>query len=319
MKKSPFNKQHHTTKESRIKKYQKANKCLAKILARLYDGETLSMKELAQECQVSKRTMQRYVNERLAYFPLKKDGDLFRLDWIEEQRSGWSEEEIAVLEMLDNLSKNQGSSFYEKAHKILKKINAFNPYYTRLDTENIDDLLPTLMELEKAIKEHNIIQFRYTMQNSSFDVTAKPFQIANFQGFWYLVAEDMKDGVIKKYLLRQIAQVKIGTGKFTPPKNLHEKISKALSIWFDPDAKPFEVRLFIDGKVAKYFKYKPLAPSQVILGQDRDDSIEISVKITHEMEIIPIIKQWLPHIKVLEPKWLDEMIKEDLQSYLSEF
>ncbi|SMC10062.1 helix-turn-helix transcriptional regulator [Nitratiruptor tergarcus] len=319
MKNHPFNKQHHTTKESRIKKYKNVNECIAKILARLYDGKTLSMKELAKECQVSKRTIQRYVNERLAYFPIKKDGDLFSLDWVKEKKIDWSEEEIAVLEMLDNLSKNQGSAFYEKAHKILKKINSFNPYYTRLDIEKIDDFLPILIEIEKAIKEHNIIQFRYTIQESFFNVTVKPFQIANFQGFWYLVAEDMKDGVIKKYLLRQIAQVKISDEKFTPPKNLHEKISKALSIWFDPDIEPFEVRLFIDGKVAKYFKYKPLAPSQIILGEDQDGSIEIALKITHEMEIIPIIKQWLPHIRVLEPKWLDEMIKEDIKTYLDEF
>jgi len=31
-----------------------------------------------------------------------------------------------------------------------------------------------------------------------------------------------------------------------------------------------------------------------------------------------IVKYWLPHIKVLEPEWLDEMIREYLEIYLSD-
>jgi len=77
-----------------------------------------------------------------------------------------------------------------------------------------------------------------------------------------------------------------------------------------------ELRLFIDGSVARYFRLKPLAPTQSIIGEDADGSIEVLLEITHPMEIVPIIKYWLPMIRVLEPRQIDEQIRQDLRRYL---
>jgi len=43
--------------------------------------------------------------------------------------------------------------------------------------------------------------------------------------------------------------------------------------------------------------------------------MEFSVKITHEMEILPIIKYWIPHLFVIEPEWVREIIENDLETY----
>lgn len=43
--------------------------------------------------------------------------------------------------------------------------------------------------------------------------------------------------------------------------------------------------------------------------------MEFVVSITDEVEIIPIIKYWIPHLRVLEPTWICEMIDEDLKKY----
>ena len=34
------------------------------------------------------------------------------------------------------------------------------------------------------------------------------------------------------------------------------------------------------------------------------------------MEILPIVKYWIPHIYVLEPKWIKEIVEKDLEEYL---
>jgi len=53
--------------------------------------------------------------------------------------------------------------------------------------------------------------------------------------------------------------------------------------------------------MTKYFQRKPISKSQIISSiNSQDGSIELSLKITHEMEIIPTILKWLPHIKVLK-------------------
>ena len=320
MEKMPFHKKEHTTKASRQKRYEGANRCLAMILARLYAGDTLSMKELEVECGTSRRTIQRYVNERLVGFPIKKMGDRFRLQWARQEEMALGPEEIAVLEMLDELSKKQGHAFYEKAHRVLKKMraNAANPYFARLDMEDIGEMLSVAAKIERAIKKRAVVHCRYKMDDGTYDIDIKPLKIVNFQGYWYVVAQDARNDIVKKYLLRHLSNIRVSDETFTPPVDLDDVITKALAIWFDPDVEPFEVRLFINGEVAKYFKRKPIASSQTIVGKDADGSLEVVVKITHEMEIVPLVKQWLPHLRVMEPEWIDEIIRRDIMAYLSE-
>ena len=54
------------------------------------------------------------------------------------------------------------------------------------------------------------------------------------------------------------------------------------------------------------------------MGADKDGSIEIEIKLTHEMEIIPLILWYIPYIKVLEPQWLADDVKSRVQEYLKE-
>jgi predicted DNA-binding transcriptional regulator YafY len=318
MKKIPFEKSRPTNKASRQKKYSRSNECLAMILARLYSGDTLSQKELADECGVSLRTMQRYVNEKLVGFPIRKSGDRFSLSWSEREEAVLNPEDRAVLEMLDELSRKQGHGFYEKAHRVLKKLetSAANPYFARLDMEEIDDLLSTAVKVERAIKKRRVVRCRYRMDDAVYDIDIKPLKIANFQGYWYVVALDARNDRLKKYLLRNLSAVKMAEESFEPPADLDDAIARALAVWFEPGREPFEVRLFIDAEVAKYFERKPLATTQTIVGKDTDGSLEVVVKITHEMEIVPVVKQWLPHLRVLEPAWLDERIRKDIGDYL---
>ena len=314
----PFEKKAATTQKSREARYRQKDECIMEILSALYRGETLSQKEWARRCDVSLRTMQRYINDRLVHhYPIRKSGDTFWLDWAQSDEAALGEEEVAVLEMLEELSKEQGHAFYDKARKVLQKVrrNALNPYFTRLDMEEIDDLLPIAAKLEKAIKQKRLVHCRYKKDDRQFDIDVKPLKIANFQGFWYLIALDARNDILKKYLLRHISRLRIDEERFERPDDVEEMLAKAHSVWFDPDAEPFEVRLFIDGSVAKYFERKPIL-GQRIEGRDKDGSLEVVVKITDAMEIIPLIKTWLPTIRVLEPKWLDKEIREDIEAYL---
>jgi len=36
------------------------------------------------------------------------------------------------------------------------------------------------------------------------------------------------------------------------------------------------------------------------------------------MEILPIIKYWIPHLHVLEPQWIKDIVNTDLKEYLKE-
>ncbi|MCK5537202.1 MAG: WYL domain-containing protein, partial [Bacteroidales bacterium] len=61
---------------------------------------------------------------------------------------------------------------------------------------------------------------------------------------------------------------------------------------------------------------KPISKSQITESVYEDGSMDVSVEITNDMEIIPFVKYWVPYIKVLEPARIRETIKRDLNEYL---
>ena len=45
--------------------------------------------------------------------------------------------------------------------------------------------------------------------------------------------------------------------------------------------------------------------------------MDIVLKITHQMEILPIVKYWLPDIKIIEPIYLKDKLNNILLKYLN--
>ena len=120
----------------------------------------------------------------------------------------------------------------------------------------------------------------------------------------------------KKFHLKSIIKVELTEKRFEISEDFQNRIENAINVWFDPYSKPFKVTLFADSIAAKYIRRIPISKTQVIEGVDSDGSIQISIKVTDKMEIKNIIKYWIPHIRVLEPKWLDDEIKAEVREFL---
>jgi len=298
--------------------YDKILTRLTQILSKLYAGEALSVTELAREFNTSTRTIQRDLNERLSSFPIYQEGKKWKMQDDFKLEKHHSIEECVVLDIMEGMFVSRDGVFASKAKQLLSKLKneEFNPIYTKLDIEDISDKLKEIGLLEEAIKNRVVIDSVYEMQNSSIPITLKPLKIANYEGFWYLIAIDAKDDKLKKYYLKSIKEIKITDEKFQTDTNLENLLENSRSIWFDDKIKPFSVTLFISSDIAKYIRRKPILNTQKIIKENGDGTLKISVMITHKMEIIPIVKYWMPHIRVLEPRDIIDDIEEDLKRYL---
>ena len=136
--------------------YDKALTRLRVILQRLNDGEALSVKELADEFNVTTRTIQRDFNERLiTSYPIYQENKKWKMQKgfkIEKIRN--IEDEL-VLDIIEKISDSIGGNFANIAHKLLLKLKNedFNPIYTKLNIEDISDKFSDIQILETAIKE----------------------------------------------------------------------------------------------------------------------------------------------------------------------
>jgi len=299
--------------------YDKILTRLTIILSRLNEGEALSVTELAKEFNVSERTIQRDFNERLVSFPVYQDKKKWKMMDGYKLEKSTSIEDAVVLDIMEKLIEGAGKKFSMKAEHLLSKIKnqSFNPFYAKLDMEDIGDKLKEVQQLESAIKSKQEIQCVYNFGDFSKTIDLKPLKIANYEGFWYLIALDARNDLLKKYYLKNIKQITIKEKNFSIDSSLDELLENAISVWFNEDVDPYRVTLELSSEIAKYFKRKPLSKTQRVEELREDGSMVVSVEITDDMEIIPIVKYWMPHIKVLEPLRIKETIMHDLGIYIN--
>lgn len=299
--------------------YDKTLTRLLEILRRLYEGETLHVNVLAEEFNTSTRTIQRDFNERLIRFPIQKSGRGWKMQEGFCLTKTTNLQDQLVLDMLEKMSENLGSGFSLRAKHLLSKIKNqdLSPVYARLNIEDISDWMEQIHTLEAAIVEKRIVRFAYCKEEKDFQAEINPLKIANFDGYWYVVGLESHTNVCKKYHLKSMRNLQVQEKTFTHDKALDEKLDNAINIWFSANKEAFEVVLHVDAVVAKYFLRKPLSKSQRILEAREDGSLFIAFRITHEMEILPTIMAFLPHIQVHQPTSLREAIATRLQGYLN--
>ena len=298
--------------------YDKILTRLTVILSKLNEGEALSVKALAQEFNTSDRTIQRDFNERLISFPIYQENKKWKMqDGFKVEKTKSLEDEI-VLDIIEKITESIGGKFATKSHKLLAKIKNedFNPIYAKLNIEDIADNFSEIKIIEGAIKDKIEMECSYNDEKYGvYKTTLQPLKIANYEGFWYLIA--LRENILKKYYLKNISNSKLTDITFKSDSKIENLLENSVSIWFQKDVKPFEVKIYANKIAAKYFTRRPL-PTQSIETLSQDGSMEFIVNITHEMEILPIIKYWLPHMRVIEPEWIQEIINEDLLSYLEQ-
>lgn len=292
-------------------KWERIN-TLYELLQRSCEG--LSIQTLSKQMNVSSKTIQRDLYEVLGDYGAIKQGRLWKID-PKRSRDNLNSNERIILGILDEMAKNAGHSFYAKAHSLLKQVSQEleHPIFTHIASETLDEKhIALFSSLEKALKSQCAVGIQY--KKHTFKI--KPLKLVFFDGFWYLLALDMNDeDKFKKFHLKSISALIPQEDIFEIDTELEERLAKANSIWFDLDNDLFDVHLFMDKKIMTYFERKPLK-GQSIVGKDSDGSCEVVVSITHEMEIIPLIFRYMPHIKVLEPEWIAKIVKEQIQAYL---
>lgn len=278
------------------------------IVKRLYNFETINTKDASTLYEVSARTIARDFKSIGKTIPLKNHNGNYSLDTSGQHPLG------------DELNYHLVSSF---AHDMKIKASC-------IDKANFSkDIVSFAIKYEKlpkelglkilgAIKRNKKLTFDY--KKSKDDITSRSVSpvkifIDSTNGIWYLVALDDKDNKVKKFILPKIKNFKESDIGFMLSNDAQQEADEIKTVWHSSDHETHMIKLYIEKEVASYFDDIKLHHTQMIEGRDMDGGIEISCVITHKMEILPGIKSWLPHIYVLEPSWLREEIRNDIERY----
>lgn len=284
---------------------------LAQMLVKLNQGERLDPSVLADEFGVNLRTIQRDLNARFAYLPLQKTDGRYHLDpTFLGKLSTKDIERFAGLAGICGLFPSLNDDF-------LRDIFDTRVQATLLvkghNYENLAGKEHLFRNLEKAIIARQQVEFEYQKpEGVKYYVDVSPYKLINHKGIWYLAAQD--GDKLKTFSFAKIDRLKVLNSLFSWSKEIDARLAEEDGIWLSEERQ--EVVLKINQEVAGYFKRRKLIANQVIEKELTDGGLLISAKVGHPNQVLPIIRYWLPHIRVISPESWQLDLEQGLADYL---
>lgn len=284
---------------------------LAAILQKLNQGERLDPNALAEEFGVHKRTIQRDLLERFAFLPLEKVDGLFALDPAYLGRITIRDiERFAGLAGLNGLFPGLDTQFIRELFdsRLQDTLNIHGSNY-----EDLRLRISDFRTLQQAISQHRKIRFIYQKPDGDKRVEASPYRLINHSGVWYLAAAD--GDKTKAYAFGKIGALECTEQSFTPDPAIETMLDQEDSIWLNE--KKTEVILTVAPTAAIYFRRRKLIAQQVIEKELENGGLIISGKFAHPDQILPIVRYWIPHVRIVSPETWQVALEQHLRDYLN--
>lgn len=285
---------------------------LAQILAMLSTGERVDIHQLAAQFGVSVRTIQRDINERFEFLEFKEKGarfyqlNLARMGLLNESDVRRFANFASIAELFPKLDRE----FFHRQLTESVQVKGF-------EYENIKDRLVEFEELNKAIEARQFIHFNYTKigKDSGRFYRLAPYALLNKKGIWYLVGTE--NDVQKTFCFTQISMLRVLQETFEPNAQFISEIKNNDSIYYGNQLA--EVVIKVGKKVAPYFLRRNLLPNQQLVHQFEDGGILLSCKNVNEMDVVPIVQYWIPHLTIINPIELQLKMVEKIRGYLADY
>lgn len=281
------------------------------ILQKLNRGERIDVKQLAEECSTSVRTIQRDFNERLDFLAWNERGP--RYYSLDKSKLGHLYPEdierfarfCSIQELLPQIDRR----FYQQHLTQSVQVKGFQ-------YEDIKHRQADFDALHQAIEAKQKIEFNYTKagEEKGRYYRLEPYALLNRNGIWYLIGTDTEAGKQKTFCFTQIRYLNTLPEHFQHNPDLLAAIEENDSISHGNQLS--EVIVQVAPKAAPYFQRRALLPNQELVRRLEDGGLLLACKNVNEMEVVPIVQYWLPHLSIISPGGLQDKLLARLRQYL---
>lgn len=296
-----------TTRHAQAKGEKLAQR-LSHLLAQLHQGDTIDKHQLANDFQVDVRTIERDLGERLRGIVERNAEGRWQLtptarstiparhlhDYAELAGTQQLFPDTSLRFLLEQLQ-TPGS---QRALRVQP-----------VPTEDLRGQSPVFTQLEAAIQLRHECQFTYKAKARQ----AQPYRLIHKNGVWYLAA--IENGRLKNFSLALIESLQVdASSHFTADPAHHDYINQKDDVWFTPETT--EVLLRVAPEVAHYFVRRNLLPRQ----QQRsysDGSLLVTTHINHPQQLLPLVRYWLPNVRIVQPAEWHEALLDTLRQALA--
>lgn len=291
-------------------KGEKLARRLSGILARLHQGEALDKHQLVREFDIDVRTIERDLNQRLDGIAERNADGLWQLSQAWRSTVPTSRlHDYARLTGTERFFPDSSLSY------LLTQLQTPEPHRTTyvqptpqedLGTQGSDFAL-----LQAAIEQHRECRFTYKGKSRN----AQPYRLIHKNGVWYLAAEEA--GRLKNFSVGLIEALQVDEACHFTPKRTHlDYINAKDDVWFTENTT--EVLLRVAPEIAHYFTRRQLLPRQQ-QRTDSDGSLLVTTHINHINQLLPVVRYWLPNVRIVRPLEWHEELMEGLRQVLAKW
>jgi predicted DNA-binding transcriptional regulator YafY len=280
---------------------------LIDILMRLNSGEKLTINQLSENHDAHPKTIRRdLVRLESCNLPIQKDGKYFYLDPIYLGKLKLKDiQSFARISGIRHLYPNLDVSFIREL--LDSRVYDAKGYFVE-DASQFKTLFEVFAE---AIRRHQQIGFLYKSEPR----VVEPYKLLHHHGCWYLAA--VRKNILRAYRLSRIELSPhphefLG---FKPDTAILTQLEDEESIWFGQEKQ--EIILTVHADVALHFQQRQLLPEQQVIKKLDDGGLLLSSRITHHTQLLPLVRYWIPHLKIVSPEGLQYEMEHGLKHYLN--
>ncbi|MDZ4163995.1 MAG: WYL domain-containing protein [Smithellaceae bacterium] len=174
--------------------------------------------------------------------------------------------------------------------------------------------------VSNALLASRLLAFRYYSPASNASTTrmAEPHHLVNYMGNWHLIAfcrvrQDWRD-----FLLSRLSDCTVSEGNFTPrPESAWKPfLTDTFGIFQNRECFPVTIKFspvrsrWIRGQI-----WHPDQRTEELLG----GALRLTIPVSHEAEIMMEILKHGAHVEVLEPKWLRDKVKKEINKMTKKY
>lgn len=180
------------------------------------------------------------------------------------------------------------------------------------------NLLPKILE---SIKSNQTIQFSHYnfSQKTNKNYTLNPYGLKEYANRWYVIGEINGSQEIRTFGLDRIENLEIQAQKFQPNKNVHplQEFENVVGLIYSKH-KIQKVVLSFTPFQGNYLKTLAIHHSQKII-VDNEQELIIELLLKPNIELTQKILSFGDSVTVLEPSWLVEEVKLQLENTLKKY
>ena len=296
--------------EGQLAKGQKLAQRITHILALLYQGDTIDKHQLAEQFGVAVRTIERDLGERLAGIIEPTDGGGWQLR--PEHRAS------IPATHLGSYARMAGVQHVFPDRSLPWLIRQLE---TPADARGLqvqpapeeDIAAPHFAALQAACQQHRPCRFTYSGKARE----VQPYRLIHKGGAWYLAAFEPSADLDhpKAFSLARIKALRVDDGTTFRPEQRHlDYLASQSDIWFTASAT--RVMLRVAAPVAHYFRQRELLPQQAAQ-ESEGGSLIVTASIHHPTQLLPVVRYWMPHVRIIEPRAWEQTLIAELRQTLA--